>query len=50
MIERSLQEKLKSRIGPKDFKRSSRAKRATDRAIKLIFAFMLSSIAFMISF
>ena len=50
MTEQSLREKRKYRIGPKDFKRSSRAKRATDRAINFIFVSMLSSIVFMISY
>ena len=40
MTDRSLQEKRKYRIGPKDFKRNSRAKRATDRAINFIFVSM----------
>ena len=50
MTNRSLQEKRKYRIGPKDFKRNSRAKRATDRAINFIFVSMLSSMAFLISY
>ena len=48
MTDRSLQEKHKYRIGPKDFKRNSRAKRSTDRAINFIFVSMLSSMVFMI--
>lgn len=42
MTETSLQEKRKSRIGPRDFKRNSRAKRNGDRAIGFIFVSMIS--------
>jgi hypothetical protein len=50
MTPTSLQEKRKSRIGPKDFKRNFRAKRDGDRAIGFVFVSMLASVAFMISF
>ena len=46
----SLKEKHKTRIGPKDYKRNSRAKRTTGRAINFIFVSMVSSIVFMISY
>ena len=45
----SLQEKWKSRIGPKDFKRNTKAKRDGNRAIGLTFISMLVSVVFMIS-
>ena len=45
----SLKEKRKSRIGPKDFKRNSRARRDGDRAIGFIFVSMLASLIFVIS-
>lgn len=50
MTETSLQEKRKSRIGPRDFKRNSRAKRNGDRAIGFIFASMLTFVVFMFNF
>ena len=49
MTNLSLREKHKSRVGPKDFKRNYRAKRAGDRAIGFIFISMLASVVFMIS-
>ena len=49
MIYRSLKERHKSRIGPKDFKGNSRAKRTEHYANSLVFFSMLGSVAFMIS-
>ena len=46
----SLQEKRKSRIGRKDFKRNSRAKRTEHYANSFVFFSMLGSIAFVISY
>ena len=46
----SLQEKRKSRIGRKDFKRNFRAKRAEHYATILVFVSMLGSIAFVVSY
>ena len=40
----SLKEKRKSRIGPKDFKRNTRARKYEDRANKFVFVSMLASI------
>ena len=45
----SLQEKWKSRIAPKDFKRNTKAKRDGNRAIGFTFISMLVSVVFMIS-
>ena len=42
----SLKEKHKSRIGRKDFKRNSRAKRTEHCANSLLFVSMLGSVAF----
>ena len=44
MTNLSLKNKHKSRIGPKDFKRNSRARRDGDRAIGFIFVSMLASL------
>ena len=50
MTHTSLQEKRKFRIGRKDFKRNSRAKRTEHYANSFVFVSMLGSIAFMISY
>ena len=50
MIFTSLQQKRKLRIGRKDFKRNSRAKRTEHYANSFVFVSMLGSIAFMISY
>ena len=46
----SLKEKHKSRIGRKDFKRNSRAKRTEHYANSLVFVSMLGSVAFVVSY
>ena len=46
----SLLEKRKLRIGPKDFKRNTRAKRDGDRANGFIFISMLVSLAFVLAY
>ena len=50
MTNLSLKEKHKFRVGPIDYKRNSRAKRSGDRAISFVFASMLVSVAFIISY
>jgi len=50
MIYTSLKEKHKSRIGRKDFKRNSRAKRTEHYANSFVFVSMLGSIALVISY
>ncbi len=50
MTERSLKDKRKSRIGPKDFKRNSRAKRQGDRAVGFIAITMIASFTFMVTY
>ena len=46
----SLQQKRKLRIGRKDFKRNSRAKRTEYYANSLVFISMLGSVAFVVSY
>lgn len=46
----SLLEKRKLRVGPKDFKRNTRAKRDGDRANGFIFISMLASLAFVLAY
>ena len=50
MTPTSLQEKRKSRIGPKDFKRNSRAKRTEYYANSLVFISILGSVEFVVSY
>ena len=50
MTERSLKNKHKSRIGPKDFKRNSRAKRQGARAIGFVAITMIASLTFMVTY
>jgi hypothetical protein len=49
MMNVSLRDKHKSRVGSVDYKRNRRAKRDGDRATWLIFISMLVSVVFMIS-
>ena len=46
----SIQEKRKSRIGRKDFKRNSKAKRTEHYANSFVFVSMLGALTFMISY
>tara|TARA_B100001013_G_C24531731_1_gene411053 strand:+ start:639 stop:800 length:162 start_codon:yes stop_codon:yes gene_type:complete len=49
MNQSTLKQQRKSRIGPKDFKRNLKAKRASERAIGFVFASMVACMALMIS-
>jgi len=49
MMNISLRDKHKSRVGPVDYKRNRRAKRDGDRATWLIFISMVASVIYMIS-
>ena len=50
MTDQSLQEKRKYRIGPKDFKRNSRARRDGNRAIGFAFVSLVASVVLMVSY
>ena len=50
MHKETLAQKHKLRIGPKDFKRNTRAKRDHERAVSVVFVSMLACVIFMVTF